>query len=201
MLTLWPKKKKKKKKRKEKNTSVQKKWLAEDEKCLLWKWTPSLPLIHTHAYPQRADHHWSRLPTGVKARSGTRENSVRRNSSADAHLLNSMQQRREKTTKHFLLLVSDLPAMTSLSIKPSPFLLQISMYGWHSAIREASINQWQASKGFSLPSNLHCQKFISECFPSILSSAQNAWGLQAGAARAQSRPSSGAGVGGGWGFR
>lgn len=87
--------------------------------------------------------------------------------------------------------------MTSLSIKPSPFLLQISMYGWHSAIREASINQWQTSRDFSLPSNLHCQKFISEYSPSILSNAQNAWGLQAGAAWAQSRPSCGAGVRGG----
>lgn len=127
-------------------------WLAEDEqKVCLEMSTVSPSLIHMHTYPCWAAHCWSGLLRRVKAKSGTRENSVSGNSPADAHLLHSLQQRRKTKPNYFLVPVSDLPVMTSLSFKPSLFFLQISMYGWHSTIREASINQWQASKDFSLP--------------------------------------------------
>lgn len=119
-------------------------WQRMNKMSALGMSTASPSLIHMHTYSCWADHCRSGLLRRVKAKSETRENSVSRNSSADAHLLHSLQQhRKQNKTKqnNFLVPVSDLPAMTSLSFNPSPFFLQISMYGWHSTVREASINQ------------------------------------------------------------
>lgn len=114
-----------------------KKWLAEVEQnvCFGNEHCLSLSLLCMHTYSCWADHCKSGLLRRVKAKSETRKNSVSRNSSADAHLLYSLQQHRKQNktkwnkTKQFLGACIWF-ACNDLSLLQSKSFLSADLHVW-----------------------------------------------------------------------
>lgn len=71
-------------------------WQKLNKMPVLGMSTAAPSLICMHTYSCWADHCKSGLLRRVKAKSETRKNSVSRNSTADAHLLYSLQQHRKQ---------------------------------------------------------------------------------------------------------
>lgn len=127
-------------------------WQRMNKMSALGMSTASPSLIHMHTYSCWADHCRSGLLRRVKAKSETRENSVSRNSSADAHLLHSLQQhRKQNKTKQFLGACVWF-ACNDLSFLQSKSFLSADLHVWLAFHSSGSINKSVTDKQGLQPS-------------------------------------------------